>query len=66
MMPEHVQRQVFNRSFSSKGVGRGLGTYSIRLLTEKYLKGRAWFTSNESEGTTFFIEIPAGNQSYQI
>lgn len=58
MMPRDSQLQVFQRSFSTKGKGRGLGTYSIKLLTERYLKGRASFTSTEDEGTTFFISLP--------
>ena len=57
-MPEDVRLQVFQRSFSTKGPGRGLGTYSIRLLTEKYLKGKASFTTGP-EGTTFRVEYPA-------
>ena len=57
-MAPKVKLQVFNRSFSTKGEGRGIGTYSVKLLTEGYLKGRAWFESNESEGTTFFISLP--------
>ncbi len=58
-MERNIQLQVFQRSFSSKGVGRGLGTYSIKLLTERYLKGSVGFTSDEKNGTTFFIKIPA-------
>jgi signal transduction histidine kinase len=58
-MPSSVQRQVFNRSFSTKGAGRGLGTYSVKLLTERYLKGKAGFTSSEADGTTFFVILPA-------
>jgi len=57
-MPRESQLQVFQRSFSTKGKGRGLGTYSIKLLTERYLKGRASFTSTEVEGTTFQISVP--------
>lgn len=57
-MPEDSRLQVFQRSFSSKGAGRGLGTYSIRLLTEKYLKGKVSFTTGP-EGTTFRAEYPA-------
>jgi signal transduction histidine kinase len=53
-----IQLQIFQRSFSTKGAGRGTGTYSIKLLTERYLKGRAWFESTEKEGTTFYISIP--------
>jgi sensor histidine kinase regulating citrate/malate metabolism len=37
LIPKDVQLQLFQRSFSTKGMGRGWGTYSIRLLTERYL-----------------------------
>jgi len=57
-MPREVQLQVFQRSFSTKGAGRGLGTYSIRLLSERYLKGRVSFVSSEAEGTTFTARFP--------
>ncbi len=52
-MPEKVQLQIFQRSFSTKGSGRGLGTYSMKLLGERYLKGRVSFTSSPENGTTF-------------
>lgn len=58
-MTDEVQLQVFKRSFSTKGKDRGLGTYSIKLLTEKYLKGKVWFESDKEKGTTFFARIPA-------
>jgi signal transduction histidine kinase len=58
VMPRDSQLQVFQRSFSTKGKGRGLGTYSIKLLTERYLKGRVSFTSTEAEGTTFSVFLP--------
>ena len=38
-MPDEVKAQIFERSFSTKGRGRGIGTYSIKLLTERYLEG---------------------------
>ncbi len=57
MAPE-VQLQVFKRSFSTKGKGRGLGTYSIKLLTENFLKGNVGFYSNETDGTTFWVDLP--------
>lgn len=56
-MPEDSRLQVFQRSFSTKGAGRGLGTYSIRLLTEKYLGGKVSFVTGP-EGTTFRAEYP--------
>jgi signal transduction histidine kinase len=57
-MPKNVQMQVFQRSFSTKGDGRGLGTYSMKLLSERYLAGRVSFTSSEEEGTTFRASYP--------
>jgi K+-sensing histidine kinase KdpD len=58
VMPIDVQLQIFNRSFSTKGIGRGLGTYSIKLLVERYLNGAVSFVSSEEEGTIFKVEIP--------
>ncbi len=57
-MPEEVQMQLFQRSFSTKGVGRGLGTYSVKLLTEQYLKGEIGFVSNPQNGTMFKAKYP--------
>lgn len=57
---EAIQNSIFKRSFSTKGNGRGIGTYSMKLLGEKYLKGYVGFTSNETEGTCFYIKIPQG------
>ncbi len=56
-MPDDSRLQVFQRSFSTKGAGRGLGTYSIRLLTEKYLRGKVSFSTGPG-GTTFTAEYP--------
>jgi len=57
MLPE-VQLQVFNRSFSTKGDGRGIGTYSIKLLGERYLKGKVSFASSAEQGTIFKVTLP--------
>ena len=59
-IPPAVQAQIFQRSFSTKGAGRGLGTYSIRLLSERYLKGTVSFASSPAEGTTFHVRLPIG------
>lgn len=58
VMPARVKLQIFQRSFSTKGSGRGIGTYSIKLLTEKYLKGKVYFISEENFGTRFYIMLP--------
>ena len=58
VMRETDRLQVFNRSFSTKGANRGLGTYSMKLLTEKYLKGMISFVSQKGTGTTFTVRLP--------
>lgn len=57
VIPREIQLQLFQRSFSTKEKGRGIGTYSIRLITENYLKGKVRFVSNAELGTVFTIEI---------
>jgi signal transduction histidine kinase len=59
VIPEQVQLQMFQRSFSTKGQpGRGIGTYSMKLLGEQYLGGRVGFVSNPQAGTTFTLTLP--------
>jgi sensor histidine kinase regulating citrate/malate metabolism len=50
--------QIFQRSFSTKGSGRGIGTYSMKLLTEQYLGGEILVESSQENGTTFTVVIP--------
>jgi len=58
-IPEPVQEQIFQRSFSTSGdAGRGLGTYAARLLVERGLGGRLAFVSSERTGTVFAIVLP--------
>lgn len=57
-MDAAVREQVFQRSFSTKGAGRGLGTYSMRLLMETYLGGKVSFSSTADAGTTFLLVFP--------
>jgi len=54
------QDKIFQPSFSTKGNGRGLGTFSMRILTEKYLGGQVSFTTDPATGTTFSITLPLG------
>lgn len=62
-MPEAVQAQMFQRSFSTKsGTGRGVGTYSVKLLTENYLQGTVEFRSTPADGTTFIVRLPRSPQ----
>lgn len=54
-----TRSMIFQRSFSTKGKNRGLGTYSMKLLGEKYLRGRVSFQSEPDTGTIFRIELPS-------
>lgn len=57
LIPPDARLEVFQRSFSTKGAGRGLGTYSMKVLSE-YLNGEVSFTSAQGEGTTFRALFP--------
>lgn len=58
-IPEEVRPKVFQRAFSTKGgMGRGLGTYGMKLLGENWLHGEVEFESSPEEGTTFRITLP--------
>lgn len=59
VLEPYVRAHVFERSFTTKGAGRGVGTYLAKLIAERYLKGTVWFTSQEPEGTTFYVSYPA-------
>jgi CheY-like chemotaxis protein len=58
VMPEDAQRQVFQRHFTTKGRGHGLGTYSMQRISSKYLDGCVWFAVQPQSGTTFYARYP--------
>lgn len=58
VIPRETQLQIFHRSFTTKGEGRGIGLYSVKLMTERYLKGKVNFTSDDASGTTFTVTYP--------
>lgn len=58
-IPKNIQLQIFQRSFSTKASsGRGIGTYSVKLLVEQYLDGKVGFNSSQESGTNFIIQLP--------
>jgi hypothetical protein len=63
VMDREVQHKVFERSFSTKGHGRGLGTYGMRLLSRKYLNGDVTFESTPQTGTIFRARYPVSLDS---
>jgi signal transduction histidine kinase len=57
-IPDQTRLQIFQRSFSTKDQRRGLGTYSMKLLSERYLNGEISFHSSPEDGTTFIGVYP--------
>ncbi len=58
VLDEHVQAHIFERSFTTRGPGRGVGAYRAKLIAEQYLMGAAGFVSRAPEGTTFRLRFP--------
>lgn len=58
-IPQDVALRIFQRNFSTKEQpGRGIGTYSMKLLGEKILGGSVDFSTSQQEGTIFrFVHI---------
>lgn len=52
------QEHLFKPYFSTKESTRGLGTYSIKFLTEFFLKGTVDYQTSEQEGTCFRVAYP--------
>jgi len=57
-VPDNIRERIFERSFSTKGIGRGIGTWSMKLLGEQYLSGEVSFESDAANGTTFHLSLP--------
>lgn len=58
-IPAEIQERIFQRYFSTKAdMGRGLGTYSMKLFGETFLGGSVDFTSSEKDGTCFTLRLP--------
>jgi signal transduction histidine kinase len=61
-IPEDIGRRIFQRYFTTKpGAGRGLGTYTMKLLGEVYLGGEVAFHTSEMAGTTFWLKLPVAS-----
>ncbi|MBN2528239.1 MAG: sensor histidine kinase [Deltaproteobacteria bacterium] len=53
-IPKELQPRLFQRNVSTKGgLGRGIGTYSMKLFGEEILGGKVDFVSTLETGTTF-------------
>jgi signal transduction histidine kinase len=58
-IPDNIARRIFQRNFSTKnGMGRGLGTYSMKYFGEKVLGGEVDFVTSLTDGTLFRFTLP--------
>jgi len=57
-IPHDIALRIFQRNFSTKAdLGRGFGTYSMKLFGEKVLGGSVQFDSSEDSGTIFRFSL---------
>lgn len=59
-IPDEMQHKIFTPNFTTKSSGTGLGLAICKGIVEN-AKGRIWFVTSTTEGTTFFISIPAAS-----
>ena len=59
VLPRETEMRLFQKGYSTKGSGRGFGTYSMRLFARQCLGGDVDFESAPESGTRFFITLPA-------
>lgn len=54
VIPEDIALRIFQRNFSTKdSMGRGFGTYSMKMFGEQVLGGTVGFESSSDKGTSF-------------
>ncbi len=57
-MNNNLKENLFKPYCSTKHKSRGLGTYSVKFLTEHFLSGQVGFESNKKNGTRFWVIYP--------
>ncbi len=57
-IPEDVKPKIFTPNFTTKSGGTGLGLAMVKSIIEN-MNGKIWFESEQGNGTSFFITIPA-------
>jgi len=56
-LPDNIKAGIFKKIISTKSKQRGLGTYSMKFLSTKLLKGNIYFSS-ENNRTKFTLNLP--------
>jgi len=58
-IPVEDRPRVFDKLFTTKPEGTGLGLPITKRIIEEVHGGRLWFETEVGRGTTFFVELPA-------
>jgi signal transduction histidine kinase len=59
---EDVLDKIFMPNFTTKTGGMGLGLAMVKNIVET-VNGRIWFETKSNAGTTFYVSLPAVNDS---
>ncbi len=54
---EEAQENMFQPNFTTKTSGMGLGLSIVKSIVDNF-GGKIWYTTEQNEGTTFYIEMP--------
>lgn len=57
-MSEEVRRRAFEKHFTTKRTGRGLGLYLVKQQVEDVLHGILHLDTAPGQGTSWMVEIP--------
>ncbi len=56
-IPEHTRSKIFTPNFTTKSSGTGLGLAMSKSIVEQ-AHGEIWFSTQEGQGSTFFVRLP--------
>lgn len=57
-IPAALVHRIFQRYFTTRGPGRGNGTWSMKVVGEEMLRGEVGFRTSQLGGTTFWLTLP--------
>jgi signal transduction histidine kinase len=57
-IPAAVVHRIFQRYYTTRGPGRGNGTWSMKVVGEEMMRGEVGFRSTDVGGTTFWLTLP--------
>lgn len=55
-IPKEYQDKIFDKQFTTKSSGMGVGLSIVKKIVEDY-NGKIWFETEEGVGTTFYVEF---------